>query len=155
MIDQEPRDPIPVRRAQQRLPPLRIRAEPHPGPGTQLARSADGFVDDAHGRRVGPDVVSEEASDVLHGVRLVAAEVGPDEVDDVGPSVEGGVDGPGALVRPLGAGVEFGDDEAVGGVVVLLVLRVGRWLDRGYVSICLDQDFLSHDLHVQCSIQGV
>lgn len=100
-------------------------------------------------------MVSEEASDVLHGVGLVAAEVGPDEVDDVGPSVEGGVDGPGALVRPLGVGVEFGDDEAVGGVVVLLVLRVGRWLDRGYVSICLDQDFLSHDLHVQCSIQGV
>lgn len=74
-------------------------------------------------------MVSEEVSfDFLHGVWRTAAEVGPDDVDDVGPFVEGGVDGAGGFGRSLRTLVELGDDEAVGRVVVLLVSCVDGWL---------------------------
>lgn len=73
-------------------------------------------------------MVSEEVFDLLYRVWFTTAEVGPDEIDDVGPSAEGWVDGSGAFVRSLRTVVEFGDDEALVGVVVLLVLCICGWM---------------------------
>lgn len=71
--------------------------------------------------------------------RLIATEVSPDEIDDVGLFVKGWVDGSGAFGRSLRTIVEFGDDEALVGVVVLLVLCLCGWLDKEYVRMCLDK----------------
>ena len=45
--------------------------------------SANGFVDGTNRWRIDPDVVSNEILSFPHGTWLIAAEVGPDEVDDV------------------------------------------------------------------------
>lgn len=50
------------------------------------------------------------------------------------------MDGSGAFVGSLRTVVEFGDDEALGRVVVLLVLCIGGWLDEERVRMCLDEE---------------
>ena len=129
MIDQEPRNPIAMRRSQQSFPLLHFRAESHPWPRVQISSAANGFIDDSNRWRIDPDVVPNEILYFLYGVWLIAAEVGPDKVDDVGPSVESWVDDSGAFVRSLRTVVEFGNDEALVRIVVLLVLCEAGWLD--------------------------
>lgn len=113
------------------------------------------FIDYRDRWRIDPDMVSEKVHDFSYRIWLITAKVSPNDIDDVGPSVESGIDDSGAVVCSLRAVVEFGDDEALVGIVILLVLCVGRWLDKGYVRMWSDKGFLSHELHIQCRIQEV